>query len=214
MPKVQTGPHELTAVVGEWVALWARARGVAATPVGPAAFRVPIDAPTRREEVVLVAPSEAELVAVVAEHAGDDGVWVTVVPPPDERPPGTVVVEHAEALMATVLPDVPRPDRPGLRREVLHGDDAVIHLAYDVDGEEAARGVATTVGDVVVFDRILTGDAFRRQGFGRDVMAALTAEARERGATRGLLVASRDGQALYASLGWETVARVTTYTAT
>jgi len=202
---------ELAAAVRDWVHGWARARGVAATQRRPGLWQVPIDAPSRREELVVVAPSADDLAGFAADHRGEEDVWLTAVPPVATVPAGLQLVEHAEALMATTLRATAQPDRAGLRLEHLHADDAVVHLAYDVDGEQAARGVVTVVGDLAVFDRILTTDAFRRRGFGRDVMAALTAEATERGASRGLLVASRDGQALYRALGWRTLSAVTTY---
>lgn len=205
------GPVELADAVRDWVHGWARARGVTATQRRPGLWHVPIDAPSRREELVVVAPSADDLAAFAADHRGEEDVWVTAVPPVGTLLDGLQLVEHAEALMATALEATARPDRAGLRLEHLHADEAVVHLAYDVDGEQAARGVVTVVGDLAVFDRILTTDAFRRRGFGRDVMAALTAEATERGASRGLLVASHDGQALYRALGWRTLSAVTTY---
>lgn len=206
-----TDDSDLGAAVRDWVHGWARARGVAVTERRPGLWHVPIDAATRREELVAMAPPDHLLAGFAADHRGDGNVWVTVVPPAAEVPGGLQVVEHAEALMTTTLAPTPRPERPGLRRENLHADPAVVHLAYDVDGEEAARGVVSLEGDLAVFDRILTADAHRRQGFGRDVMAALTAEALEHGASRGLLVASREGQALYGALGWRTLSVVTTY---
>jgi ribosomal protein S18 acetylase RimI-like enzyme len=69
-------------------------------------------------------------------------------------------------------------------------------------GELAARGLMAVVdGDAVMHD-IHTDPAHRRRGLGSVVMATLSAQAVERGATTGLLNATPDGAFLYASLGW------------
>ncbi len=160
---------------------------------------------------MLASPSVADLAVLAAEHRADDRVWVTAMPPPAEVPSGLDVLAHAEALMSRPLDDVGAPFRPGLVAEHLHDDPSVVHVSYRVDDEQAARGVVSVIGEVAVFDKILTEDAFRRQGLGRDVMTALTLEALSRGATRALLVASPEGQALYGALGWSTVQPVHTF---
>lgn len=74
------------------------------------------------------------------------------------------------------------------------------------DGALAADGRVVMVGDEAIIDRIGTDAAHRRRGLGTAVMCALHAIARERGARRGLLVATQQGQALYETLGWRAIA--------
>jgi predicted GNAT family acetyltransferase len=76
-------------------------------------------------------------------------------------------------------------------------------------GEElAARGSVAVVGEYAVYDRIVTEEGYRRRGLGSYVMRALTAAVLEDDITTGLLMASADGRALYAFLGWQNLADV------
>jgi GNAT superfamily N-acetyltransferase len=87
----------------------------------------------------------------------------------------------------------------GFSAEILVGDDSV-----------AATGSVIVVGDVAVFDRIETRPNHRRQGLGRAIMSELSTLARGVGAQRGVLVATSDGQALYATMGWQVRSAYTT----
>jgi GNAT superfamily N-acetyltransferase len=72
------------------------------------------------------------------------------------------------------------------------------------DGALAASGTAAEAAGVFVYDRIITEPDHRRRGLGRVVMAALR-ETRGGDAATELLVATDDGRALYATLGWTVV---------
>jgi GNAT superfamily N-acetyltransferase len=79
------------------------------------------------------------------------------------------------------------------------------------DGTLAASGWAARYGDVLVYDRIRTEAAYLRRGLGRALMGALE----EAGGGRGrlqLLVATPEGRALYATLGWSLHALYSTAT--
>jgi GNAT superfamily N-acetyltransferase len=69
------------------------------------------------------------------------------------------------------------------------------------DGSLAAGGNAVEYGGVFVFDSIVVQAAHRRRGLGRALMAALGAAQRS-AASRRVLVATEEGRALYAHLGW------------
>lgn len=71
-------------------------------------------------------------------------------------------------------------------------------------GELAGSGHAVETRDAFVYDRIVTAPDHRRRGLGRVVMAALRRTKRRPGAPE-LLVATEDGRALYAALGWRTL---------
>jgi predicted GNAT family acetyltransferase len=83
----------------------------------------------------------------------------------------------------------------------------VVDVRHESDEQAASGQLAVTDGDAV-FDRIETASAHRRRGLGSVVMGTLVGQAVARGARHGVLVASVAGQALYASLGWETRAAV------
>jgi GNAT superfamily N-acetyltransferase len=59
------------------------------------------------------------------------------------------------------------------------------------------------VGETAVFDRIETDLAHRRRGLGRTIMSELARLAFQDGASRGALVATPDGRALYSAMGWQ-----------
>lgn len=72
------------------------------------------------------------------------------------------------------------------------------------DGTLAASGTAAETAGVFVYDRIITEPDHRRRGLGRVVMAALR-ETRTDSIATELLVATDDGRALYATLGWTVI---------
>ncbi|MCQ9165151.1 MULTISPECIES: GNAT family N-acetyltransferase [unclassified Arthrobacter] len=72
-----------------------------------------------------------------------------------------------------------------------------------------ASGKVAVYGDYAVFDQIETHADHRRRGYGRLLMQSLAASAKEYPVTTGLLLASTDGQRLYAKMGWRNVSAVT-----
>lgn len=77
------------------------------------------------------------------------------------------------------------------------------------DGTLAASGHAAETADAFVYDQIVTAPGHRRKGLGRAVMAAL-GDARHARSGAELLVATEDGRALYADLGWVTISPYST----
>ena len=117
------------------------------------------------------------------------------------QPPGYFMRGHGAA------PPHPLPD--GYRIAVMQtGPIAEVRLLSE-DGVLAASGVSAETADAFVYDRIVTEPAHRRKGLGRIVMATLGA-ARRNHATPELLVASEDGKALYAALGWDVISDYST----
>jgi hypothetical protein len=70
------------------------------------------------------------------------------------------------------------------------------------DGEVASIGRVVFVDDFAIYDRIETHNDHRRRGLASVVMNGLQSVALARGNTRGVLVATADGRALYETLGW------------
>lgn len=76
-------------------------------------------------------------------------------------------------------------------------------------GAVAATGHAAEWAGVFVYDRIETAPAHRRRGLGAGVMHALRQARLDRAAVE-ILVATKAGQALYRSLGWDTISDYST----
>ncbi|GAA2689356.1 MULTISPECIES: GNAT family N-acetyltransferase [Actinosynnema] len=203
-------------LIRRWERGWSACRGWTRQPEERGALRVLLGLPGRRRELIALRLSP-ELAAEVAE--ADEPTWLTV---PTEHPAeaartlveaGLHVRPTREHLMTRPLPDHPAPLLPPgyhpvvtvtavtaaavLRVELRHADTSV-----------AASGQAALVDGDTVFDRVETAPQHRRKGLGSAVMALLSAEAVRRGATRGVLMATPDGHALYTALGWSTAAEV------
>jgi GNAT superfamily N-acetyltransferase len=202
---------DLHLLVDRWLEGWAVSRGATLTrrtemvdvDLGP-------DSRSRRRELVMVEPPASVLHAALTEVAMTDDLWATVF---GEHPrvghPGAPVQDDDEALMTAALPrDAGAPN--GVELEV---DGLRAFARISVDGEHAAEGQVGLAGEHAVFDRIRTHDGFERRGLGSRVVQALTAWSVERGATAGVLVASAQGQLLYARLGWTRRAPLTTWAA-
>lgn len=96
-----------------------------------------------------------------------------------------------------LLAPLPSDYRLQLNRDVGVGRVRVLAP----DGELAASGTASEAAGVFIYDQIITSPEHRRKGLGRAVMAALR-DAKADPDTIELLVATDEGRALYASLGW------------
>jgi GNAT superfamily N-acetyltransferase len=84
--------------------------------------------------------------------------------------------------------------------------------ALEVDGEVVSTLWAFLDGDFISIWCMATPPAHQRKGYGRALVGTVLANAREAGATVGLLGASPDGYQLYSATGWETVESWTIYT--
>ncbi|WP_232519871.1 GNAT family N-acetyltransferase [Actinosynnema pretiosum] len=200
-------------LIRRWERGWSACRGWTRQPEERGALRVLLGLPGRHRELIALRLSP-ELAAEVA--AADEPTWLTV---PTERPAeaartlaeaGLHVRPTREHLMTRPLADHPAPLLPpGYHPVVTVTDAAVLRVELRHTGTTvAASGQAALVDGDTVFDRVETAPAHRRKGLGSAVMALLAAEAVTRGATRGVLVATPDGHALYTALGWSTAAEV------
>lgn len=93
--------------------------------------------------------------------------------------------------------------------ELVRDGPVVSARVHARTGEIAASGHAAETPDAFVYDQIVTGPAHRRRGLGRVVMTALRS-ARRQGAGPDLLVATAEGKALYAALGWTQISHFST----
>ncbi len=200
-----TTTTDTAALMETWIQGWAAARGLAPPVAQGAGWRVEVDQPEQLRRHVFAGDCATlrELGATVHEP----WVWLKACMSVEALrallPPRWTVREALGYFMTfedAPPAALPLPDGYALGVTREGGvDHACIHAA---DGVLAADGRVVVVDGCAIIDRIGTHEAHRRRGLGRTVMCALHAAARERGARRGLLVATQDGHALYTTLGW------------
>ncbi|WP_160717416.1 GNAT family N-acetyltransferase [Chitinophaga solisilvae] len=78
------------------------------------------------------------------------------------------------------------------------------------DGTTAAAGRIALVDDYIIYDRIETHPDHRRRGLATLVMYTLQQTGFAKGGSKGILVATAAGRALYTTLGWKFYAPLTT----
>ena len=104
---------------------------------------------------------------------------------------------------------IERPVAAGYTIETGRNGQVVEVQVRSSNGELAASGYAAETQDAFIYDRILTSPDHRRKGLGNAVMAALH-RVKQHQDTRELLVATEDGRALYATMGWRTISPYST----
>lgn len=167
-------------------------------------------------EKLVVCPNAEELAAEGSDMEGISFLTVVTQDLPaviaGAQELGLNVRSGVETLMTTELQahdvEAPLPPGDGVAAEYARLEDNVVEVRVTVNGEFAARGTVAVVGNVAVFDKIITEEKFRRRGLASFVMRSLTHQAQEDEAETGLLVASPNGRLLYQHLGWDEVASV------
>jgi GNAT superfamily N-acetyltransferase len=195
-----------------WAFGYALTRGYPAPETVPTGLWLEIGKPDQRGRFVLPRFDPTTL-SELARSIEAPGIYIEVAAPRETAAP--LLPEHwtireRAFLMATAFEaSEPPPLAAGYRLDT-HEDGAAIKVEVTGDGGElAASGAAGLVDGHAVFDQILTQAAHRRLGLGTAVMAALTRRALERGASKGTLIATPEGRALYQALGWTQWSEVT-----
>ncbi|GAA1404602.1 hypothetical protein AUR04nite_08510 [Glutamicibacter uratoxydans] len=210
-------------LIGTWVAGWAGARGYETRNEGRVHAALRHDT-TEDWEYVIYGPSKEELAAVaetLKKHptrrltAFDTSVDELLA---NASSAGLKVVSDDEALMVTELAvhdvEVPLPPDGFVFQIERDGTHAYVSLHPEANQDVvAASGHVSAVEGFAIFDRIITGPDFRRKGLGTLIMRALASLAQEHYVDEGLLIASVDGQQLYASLGWTSLGQVVVFKA-
>jgi GNAT superfamily N-acetyltransferase len=199
-------------VVASWIEGWALSRGVAAPVQVYDGFRVDVGLPDQKARYVFAEASFG--VEMVSREIGEPNIFIKVCAPPEAVEPLLASgwsIEPVSFMMTT--DDLYRistchPDDYQYKLELMPGGYVV--TAHAEDGELGASGRVFLVGSTAVFDQIVTHPDHRRRGLGRAIMSELGAVAFRDGATKGSLVATPDGRALYSTLGWRLHALFTT----
>jgi GNAT superfamily N-acetyltransferase len=209
---------DVSNLTSRWVGGWAAARSLPAPDDLGDGLSVECHQPGRDFEIFAqYADDDPASVTRLAHRVADadEATWLTV---PTTRPEqvasllqdsGLILLKRNEKLMVADMQGqhrhaVPEP----YRLHIEPGQSSVYVEVRDPAGEPAARGAVGLAGTDAVIDRILTWPDHRRRGLANAVMSALADHALRCGAGFGLLIASEDGQRLYATLGWTAVADV------
>ena len=199
----------------QWQRGWGVARGLAPAEHLGAALRVHCRQPAREVEYFALEAGPA-LTGLAQRVAAEDAVtWLTVPTTDPDRDAailqdaGLVLLRRSELMMTTDLRRHPQHAPAAAYRLESHLDSAVVTVTVrDAAGALGARGTMGLTGDIGVADKIETLPEHRRRGLASALMSALARAAAAEGAEGGLLIASEEGQHLYASLGWRPVAQV------
>lgn len=199
--------NDATELAHRWVAAWAATRGMRVERRGDWPL-LHVRTASRATELVAVAPRPGDLTDIAARVAGDPRAMATVLAADlapflaAPLPQGVRVERDDETFMSVRLAPVGLPLPSGYRAR-WSGEGRRMRCSVEREGSVAAEGLVGVLGDVAVLDGIETSDAHRRRGLAAHVTDALCGWAASEGASTGVLVASPDGRALYANLGWE-----------
>ncbi|MBX9885432.1 MAG: GNAT family N-acetyltransferase [Novosphingobium sp.] len=189
---------------------WCVTRGVAPPVAEGPALRIEVGLADETRRYVFPAPPEG--ISAVAESVTEPRVLLKA-PLAEENvrdllPPHWHVEQTGTMMTLAALPvamGAVAADAvtAGFALDLADDGKMVTASIIAADGSLAASGKLVVVDQWALHDRIRVAEAHRRLGLGRAVMLALGAEARRRGAARGLLAATMMGRALYQTLGWE-----------
>ena len=207
-------------LVRRWQAGWSLSRGWTRVVDDDGILTVRVGDGGRAMEYVVLDPDShpgrleraADLALATSGAAGS--AWVTLAT--DDREVsadaltdlGLEVQKEPEWLMTVPLADQPALQLHSRYALVSELDANVIVTRATLHGAVASSGRMAVVGTDAVADRIETDPAHRRRGLGSAVMSSLVEAAAAQGATRGILVASRDGLRVFRALGWKVVADI------
>ncbi|HEY8986469.1 MAG TPA: GNAT family N-acetyltransferase [Streptomyces sp.] len=204
-------------IVRAWVEGWVASRGAASPVSEPWGVTVEVGRPDQVRRHVFGAIGEGvEEAAVrkVAEGVRGYGVWLKVFHDPEKvgpwLGPGWWIDPEPGYLMTTPLTPAPLPTPPtGYTAHTWTHSPVTRTLLSAPDGSFAASGQVAVTGTTAVFDQIGTSPTHRRRGLATAVMRTLHSTASTQAAHTGILAATPAGRALYETLGWQTVATLT-----
>ena len=191
-----------------WTRGWALTRGVSAPVWDRSGWRIEVGAPDQLRRFIFAEADgrASERAALVREP----NVFLKVCAEASDVQPllPTGWLIRTPGFLMTLEGQMPRGRAPDGIETVFETVGSVLFCRLALDGAEAARGRAVVVDGVTIFDRIAVDEAWRRRGLGREVMRRLQVETGSD--RRGVLVATRDGRALYETLGWRLHSAYTT----
>ncbi|ANE52009.1 GNAT family N-acetyltransferase [Flavisolibacter tropicus] len=202
-------PH----IVETWAKGWSLAREVSLPVKEKDGWRVDVGWPQQRVRYVF--PHLSNTFQQLAETISEPWHFLKVCAPPEAVEtllPARWRIQPLRFMMTCFKPmSSTKAGLPkGYRLELEKNIPVPIAKVISEDGEIAAIGRVALVNDFIIYDRIETHPAHRHRGLGSTIMKALETIGFEQGGTKGVLVATPDGKALYESLGWQLYTLYTT----
>ncbi len=190
-------------LVRAWAEAWSLGRNLPVPVADHGGLRIDTGSPTEARRYVFAQATPG--LRALAEATEEPRVFIKLCAPDDDLralAPPRWLLEPACWLMTcpgrtAATPALSPPYALRLSTVGPVSEARIVTAA----GEVAASGHAAEHAGVFVYDRIVTEEAHRRRGLGRVVMAALASARRAPDAPQ-VLVATRDGRALYETLGW------------
>ncbi|WP_370148317.1 GNAT family N-acetyltransferase [Streptacidiphilus sp. EB129] len=198
-----TGISEL---VRNWIDGWVVSRGGSDPIEEPWGWTIVVGQAQHVARHVLPRPVESD-VRKIAAATSAPGTWLKLFVEDEAVLPwvGPGWRLDAPAFLMTCHLSPGRPEVPaGYTLTSWSRGGVTRALVRTLDGHFCARGQIAHTGAHAVVDQVETAAEHRRKGLGALVLRTLQNTAYQAGATTGVLVGSREGQALYTSLGWTT----------
>lgn len=200
-------------LLGTWIKGWSLAREVMLPVSAYGGFRVAVGWPEQKERYVFTAITEG--FRHVADTITEPYVFLKVCLPPEKvRPvlPPRWVIQQERFLMICSGPMT--ATKVILAKEYMLDIEEALPVpvvrVLDSQGTQVSAGRVAFADNHAIYDRIETHPDHRRKGLAAVVMKTLEAIAAGRGISKGILVATAEGRALYEPLGWNMLSPYTT----
>jgi len=200
----------LTDKLHAWLSARSIARGLPAPVADQGGYRVDTESDIETRRWVFARPTKglAELGATIRQPrhllklCGDASELRAILPDHWQIQPPGYFMQAGDPPAEKPIPDV-------YTIEIDRAGDITHVRITSPDADLAASGYAVQTRIAFIYDRIVTAPDHRRKGLGNAVMATLRRAGHDRD-TPELLVATSDGRALYASIGWRTLSPYST----
>ena len=213
-PSLDPQPVADAALIAAWLAARSRVRGLPAPQPDHGGLRVDTGSTDELRRYVFAAPNEG--LRRLAETVAEPRVFLKACIPSEalrmQLPDRWAILSPRYVMTCFGEMIGERRAWPTDYRVELVQDGPIARARITTHaGEPAARGRAVEHAGVFIYDQIETEPSHQRRGLGRLVMTTLETARRDR-ASPQVLVATEDGRALYASLGWSVHAPYATAT--
>lgn len=193
-------------IVETWIKGWSAARHTAPPVPEEDCFRVDVGWPQQKRRYVF--PRLCEAFHTLAGQITDPWVFLKVCAAPELvaglLPAGWVLQPLRYMMICTGPMLRSHKTLPGGYRIGITEEEGITVVRIDTAaGEIAAIGRVVVVNGYAIYDRIETHPGHRRRGLAAAVMQTLERIVLEQGISRGILVATAEGKALYHTLGWQ-----------
>jgi hypothetical protein len=200
-------------VVQAWVRGWTLARETLPPVAHADGWRVDVGWPQQRVRYVFLRCSKA--LRSLAETIVEPWIFLKVCAAPEVMQmflPPRWIIQPRGFMMTYTAQDLEQNVSLSNAYTLALTETPTVTAAkvLTANGQIASIGRVVFVDDFAIYDRIETHIDHRHRGLASAVVNSLQSVALARGRTRGVLVATADGRALYETLGWRLHSQYTT----